>query len=254
MTRAAAWAVRATALTAALWVVAAGLTGCGAAPSKLGPAGVDELTIPTPSPAPADFAGHATNPWFPLRVGTRWTYHLETPASSGTVIAQVLPQARDVDGITTTAVRWQLRDHGTALTVLVRWYAVDRAGNVWWFGQKVTRHGRPPLDFLAPRSFEAGRNGAEAGLVLTASPRVGDGYLNAQQGDVVERRSTVTSLNGTVTTTSATYRDAVTTRDLSSLEPLHTVQTFFARGLGMVAQQDTTSASTTLTLARVQGP
>jgi hypothetical protein len=33
-----------------------------------------------------------------------------------------------------------------------------------------------------------------------------------------------------------------------------TVQTFFARGTGLVAQQDTTSTSTTLTFVRVRRP
>ena len=133
---------------------------------------------------------------------------------------------------------------------MVRWYAVDDVGNVWWFGQQVAPHG-PPLDRLAPRSWQAGRAGAEAGLVLTATPREGDGYYNGQQPRVVQRRSTVVSLTGTVATTRRTFRHAVVTRDLSSLAPLHTVQSYFGRGLGLVAEQDTTSVSTSLSLVRI---
>lgn len=253
MTRAAAWAVRAAALMMGATMTSAALTGCGASPSKLGPTGVDELTIPTPTPDPADFSDHAANPWFPLVAGTRWTYRDDTVTSSTPVTAEVLPGTREIAGVATTAVRWWIGKHATQRVAVTRWYAVDTAGNVWWFGQQVALDS-PALDFLARRSFQAGRDGAEAGLLVPAHPRMGDGFLNAQQSGVVQRRSTVLSLKATVATTTRTFRDALVTRDLSSLEPVHTVQTYFARGIGMVAQQDTTSTSTSLTLVRVRRP
>lgn len=251
MTRAAAWALRAAAPVALLLLVSAALAGCGAAPAKLGATGIDELTVPTPSPDPADFTGGVANPWFPLVAGTRWSYRQDTLTGSRTVEAEVLSGQRVIAGIGTTPVRWQVRSRGAAHTAMVRWYAVDRGGNVWWFGQRIAPHG-PRLDSLATRSFQAGRDGAEAGLVLSATPRVGDGYLNARQPHVVERRSTVISLRGTVVTSTQTFHGNVVTRDLSTLDPLHTVQTYFARGIGMVDQQDTTSTSTSLSLIRVR--
>jgi hypothetical protein len=251
MTRAASWAVRVAAPVLALSVLPAALSGCGASPAKLGPTGTDELIIPTPSPAPADFRGDVSNPWFPLAVGTRWTYRQETSSGSRTVVAEVLPQQRRIAGVETAQVRWQVRSHGSVHTAMLRWYAVDRDGNVWWFGQRVVPHG-PPLDPLAPRSFQAGKDGAEAGLVLSAVPRVGDGYFNARQPRVVERHSTVLSLAGTVVTPTRAFHDTVVTRDLSSLDPLHTVQTYFADAIGMVAQEDTTSTSSSLTLVRAR--
>ena len=234
----------------ALSLVGALLAGCGASPKAVGPAGIDELTIPTPSPDPADFTGNAQNAWFPLEPGTRWTYRRYTPYGEQPVLATVLPHRRTIAGIPTSAVRWTVRAGGRERTVLVRWYAVDRAGDVWWFGQRVAPHA-PVLDRLAPRSWTAGRGGAEAGLILTARPREGDGYENAHQAGVVERRSTVVSLDGTAATPSRTYRHTVVTRDLSSLVPLHDVQTYFVRGLGMVGQQDTKAISTSLALVRM---
>jgi hypothetical protein len=250
MTRAGAWAVRAVAPMVVLAVGSALLSGCGGSPAPLGPAGVDGLTIPTPRPDPRDFPGRATNPWFPLSPGTRWTYRQYTPDGNRVVVATVIPGRRPVDGVSTTVVRWQVRVDGADRTAMLRWYAVDTAGNVWWFGQQVLPHA-PRLDRLAPRSWQAGRHGAEAGLVLTSMPREGDGYLNARQPRVVERRSTVVSLTGTVATTGRTFRHTVVTRDLSSLAPLHTVQSYFGRGLGLVAQEDTTSVSTSLSLVRM---
>lgn len=249
MTRAGGWATRA-ALPAAVLVVAGGLlAGCGASPKHVGPKGVDELTVPTPSPDPADFTGHAENVWFPLEPGSHWTYREYLPTGYRTLAVAVLPGTRTVDGIATTAVRWQVHHRRADRTAMVRWYAVDTAGNVWWFGQRVAARS-PRLDPLAPHSWRAGVAGAEAGLLLTATPRLGDGYLNASQPGVVESRSTVESLDATVATPSRTYRHTVATRGLSTLAPLHIVLTYYARGLGMVAQQDTKSVSTSLSLRR----
>jgi hypothetical protein len=250
MTRATAWAVRVAAPLVALSigsVASVVLSGCGMSPRELGPTGVDGLTIPTPSPVADDFAGDGTNPWFPLVAGTRWTYRQDLATGSRSVVAEVMPRRRSIAGVRTTAVRWQVRSHGTGRTVMVRWYAVDSVGNVWWFGQRVATRG-PRLDNLAARSFEAGREGAEAGLLIAAAPREGDGYLNARQPGVVERRSTVLSLTGTVTTAMQTFHDTVITRDAGTTDPLQTVETYFARGVGIVAQEDTTS----LSLVRVQ--
>jgi hypothetical protein len=251
MTRAAARAGRAAATLAVLILIPAVLTACGASPASLGPAGVDGLTIPTPSPSPADFSGHTENPLFPLRPETRWVYRQYTPTGFRTVLATVLPEQRDIAGIATTAVRWQIREHRRDRTAMVRWYAVDTAGNVWWFGQQVLPH-TPRLDPLAPASWLAGREGAEAGLILTDPPRMGDGYFNAVRPGVVERRSTVVSLTATVATTTRTFRHAVATRDLSTLEPLHVVQSYYAAGLGLVAQQDTVATSTSISLMRMR--
>lgn len=250
MTRAGAWATRAALSIAAAALPVALLSGCGASPEPVGPAGIDGLTIPTPSPDPQDFTGHAENVWFPLDPGTRWTYRQYLPTGLRTVVATVLPGQRRIAGIATTAVRWQYREHGTDRTAMIRWYAVDSAGNVWWLGQHVDTR-QPRLDLLAPRSWQAGVHGAEAGLVLTADPRLGDGYLNAAEPDVVARRSTVDSVGSTVVTAEHEFRHTVVTRDLSTLEPLHVVQTYYARGLGMVAQEDTRVVSTSLSLVRM---
>jgi hypothetical protein len=219
----------------------------------VGASGVDGLTIPTPSPDPADFGEHVDNPWFPLVPGTTWTYRRYTPYGSHVLTATVLPHPRPIAGVPTTAVRWQVDRHGREVTVALRWYAQDRSGNVWWFGQRVGRTGAT-VDPLVRRSWQAGHAGARAGLVLSAVPRVGDGYTNALVPGVLERRSTVVSLTASAATPRRTYRDAVLTRDASDQRPTLTELTFFVRGIGMVAQQASDATTSDLTLEAVHRP
>jgi hypothetical protein len=249
MTRRAAWAARGVALALGTALVA----GCGASPAPLGPAGIDELTIPTPSPDPADFTRRVDNPWFPLAVGTTWTYRRYTDTELDTVTARVLAASREIDGVRTTAVRYVLRaPHRRTTVAAVRWYAQDLAGNVWWFGQRI--HGDTPVDPLATGSWRAGIDGARAGLLLSARPRIGDGYANGYLRGTIERRSQVMSLNATVALPRGRYRGVVETQDESGLAPTVAMQSFFVRGIGLVAQETVAGGSTQLALLRVRRP
>jgi hypothetical protein len=226
------------------------LTACGASPATQPPSGIDGLTIPTPSPTPTDFVARVDNPWLPLVPGTRWTYRRYSATGGETLVATVLDRPHPVAGVDTTAVRWEVRrPSGRTTPLAVRWYAQDTAGNVWWFGQRLTRLGRD-LDALATRSWQAGRAGAQAGLIMAASPRMGDGYANAYARGVVERRSTVLSLTATASVPARTYHDAVLTRDVSRIEPIHVARSYYALGVGLVAQQTVSTTTSELFLVR----
>jgi hypothetical protein len=250
MTRVAATTRGPAALLAAVLATLA-LVGCGASPAPLGPTGIDGLTIPTPSPHPADFTADVDNTWFPLPPGTTWTYRRYTAEGSDLVVATALPVTRRVAGVATRPVRWVAVRGGRTTPLAVRWYAQDAAGNVWWFGQRLTPPGAG-LDALATRSWLAGRDGALAGLTMAAHPRMGDGYVNAYQRGVVERRSTVLSLRATASLPDRTYRSTVLTRDVSRIDPIHVDRSYYAPGVGLVAQQAVAVSTSELYLVRMR--
>ena len=214
---------RLVALAAALGL----LTGCGAAgeanPEKIGPRGVDELVIPTPSPDPGDFVSGVDNPWLPLAPGTVWTYEMSGSAAARLVVS-VAAAPVTVDGVPCVVVHSEATDVGGGMvSTQDAYYAQDRRGNVWLLGEE-----------SADRSWHAGAGGAEAGLAMPATPRVGDGYLEEDAPGVAADRTTVLALNGEATVPAGTFGDVLVVETRAGEGDPMTTRRWYAEGTGLV--------------------
>lgn len=189
------------AAAAGLLLLAGMAAGCGG-PRAYPPTGIDGLTIPTPSPRASNFVARIDNPWLPLSVRGRWVYGVQP---SGQRIVTVTGRGR-VDGVPTTRVVTRAGDGESRDD-----YAQDRAGNVWWFA-----HRGPDGTW----SWRAGVDGAEAGLVMPAHPRLGDGFTMAYQRGRVEDIGEVVAVSG----------DEVTIDVSSPLEPGAVTRLTYRRG------------------------
>jgi hypothetical protein len=198
--------------------LALAIAGCGSASDPSPPAGVDMLVIPTPSPDPEDFVAEIDNPWLPYEPGAEWVYEL-SGTETGTVTVTVAEETAPVAGITATVVRslQELDDRQAAVT---DYYAQDRAGNVWWLG----REGQ----------WEAGVDGAQAGLAMAANPREGDGYRLALLDGVVMDRARVVAVDGEVSVAAGDFTDVVEIETQSPLVPGVRLRQSHAEGVGLV--------------------
>lgn len=150
------------------WAVAVG------SPPKVGPSGVDGLSIPMSSPSPDDFVDEVTNEWLPLRPGAEWVRAGEIDGESVVETTTVLPERLEVGGIAATQVRTETEVAGVAGAPVVRLYAQDRAGHVWLVGRV--------------GEWTIGDEAAVAGLAMPAAPRRGDGWAReVRDGEVTER-------------------------------------------------------------------
>jgi hypothetical protein len=212
------------------------ITGCGSSPEKVDPAGVDELEIPTPSADPADFVEGIDNPWLPLTPGSTWTYRT-TAGDEETITVTVTDETREVQGVTTTVVLDVVTDaDGAVVEETYDWFAQDTDGNVWYFGEDTTEYdelGRPD----EAGSWEAGVDGAQAGIVMLADPRVGDGYQQEYYEGEAEDRGKVLSLDERVTIGLGTYDGVLQTEDTTPLEPGLTEHKYYVRGTGLVYEE-----------------
>ncbi|MFC6042875.1 hypothetical protein [Nocardioides hankookensis] len=210
--------------------LALSLAACGSASVSSPPSGIDELTIPTPSPDPHDFVDGVDNPWLPLPPGRTWTYDV-VDVHGGHELTVTVEPGPEVAGVATTA---RVSTEPGATTT--DWFAQDARGNVWWFGRE--------------GEWTAGEDGAEAGLAMPADPRVGDGYRMALQEGVVEDVATVLSVRGSATVPAGTYDDLLATRVTSDLGSTGSTDQYWSRDLGLVEEQ---GAGRTLRLSEVSG-
>lgn len=186
------------------------LAGCGSAPERYRPTGVDELEIPTPAPDPDDFVDEIDNELLPLVPGTVWEYAVSDGAQ---VTVTVTDETREVAGVTTTVVRGGSAGADS-------WYAQDEDGNVWFFG--------------AEGVWKAGVGGAEAGLAMPAEPRLGDGFVYAHHSDSSEELVEVVDVDASASTPYAQFDDVLETSVTTTSALGFTGRQLFAPGVGLV--------------------
>ena len=101
-----------------------------------------------PSINPADFEPRIAHKYFTLEPGTKFTYKRETSRGTERVETIVLHETKQVMGVTATVVREIEWLNETLIEDTRNWYAQDRSGNVWYFGEAVDnyreRQGRGP--------------------------------------------------------------------------------------------------------------
>ena len=223
----------------AIAVVALVVVGAGAASGSLVPSascvvprGREHVALD-----PADFATRITNPLWPMSVGSRWIYR-ET-AADGTKqrdVVAVLPKTKAIaNGVTARVVSDVATENGVPVEVTRDYYAQDRCGNVWYFGEATIEYenGKP---VSTAGSFEAGVDGAQAGVIVPARPREGMRYRQEQFAGHAEDRAEIFSLGEQVEVPFGYFGRGrvLMTRETNPLEPRVLEYKFYARGIGPV--------------------
>jgi hypothetical protein len=183
---------------------------------------------------PADFSLTIDNPYFPLRPGSRWVWRETAAGKRETNIMTVTNASKKVkNGVTARVVRDVARDGKTLVEVTDDWYAQDRAGNVWYFGEQTTeyKNGKPAT---TKGSFEAGVDGAQPGVIMPARPTPGLTYRQEYYKGQAEDAGEVLSRTEQVQVPFSHFAGAVLTRDLNRLKPKFVEYKFYAKGIGPV--------------------
>ncbi len=115
------------------------------------------------------------------------------------------------------------------------WFAQDRRGNVWYLGED-TKSYEPGGKVNTAGSWEAGRDGAQAGVAMPAHPRVGQRYRQEYYAGQAEDRGRVLSVNEQVESPYGHFKGAVLIKDTTPLEPRLVEYKLYARGVGAVLE------------------
>jgi hypothetical protein len=237
--------VGAAAVTAAL--LSALLLACGGS-DKSSTSGSATNTFPQSNePAnlnPADFTTQIDNPYFPLPVGAQW--HVRVTNQEGLVQQQVITVTDKTkkmgDGVTARVVHDVVSEGGKPVEITEDWYAQDREGNVWYFGED-TAEIKPNGQRDTSGSFEAGVNGADAGIAMLAHPTPGQTYREEYFVGHAEDRTRVLALDQQAEVPFGHFRNVILTEDYTPVEPNVLELKMYAPGIGQVLAQTVSGGS-----------
>jgi hypothetical protein len=166
---------------------------------------------------------------------------------------RVTHRTRLIQGVRTTVIRDVLRrDGGSLAESTTDWYADDNAGNVWYFGEKTATYDRHGHVQSREGSWEAGRHGGEAGLIMPAGPHATDAYRQEYLAKHAEDQAWIVGFKRAVHVPAGRYRHVVRSFEWSRLEPRVLSTKLYARGVGIVREADLVGGSEEFEVVKVQ--
>jgi hypothetical protein len=160
------------------------------------------------APVPRNFVRRVDNPWFPLIPGTTFVYRGVKDGKASRDVYSVTFATKRIQGVLCTAVRDRLFLAGRLGERTTDWYAQDRRGNVWYFGESTAELDRAGRVTSTEGTWQAGRNGAQAGIYITGTPQA------------------------TISVPYVTSHNALLTKEWTALEPGTLDHKYYVRGIG----------------------
>jgi hypothetical protein len=188
---------------------------------------------------PHDFVSRVDNRYFPLRPGTTLRYEgvAENGKTAQTDVVFVTRKRKRIQGVSCVVVRDTVSAGGTPVERTYDWYAQDKKGNVWYFGED-SRGYRNGRFVKAGDSWRAGFDGAHAGIIMKAKPKAGDKYRQEYYRGHAEDRAEVLGSHGAVDTPFRSFGTTLQTVERTRLEPGVAERKYYAAGIGEIKSQD----------------
>ena len=186
---------------------------------------------------PADFVGTIDNPYLPLPPGTTFIYEGQTASGTEHNEVAVTHETKDILGVPCVVVRDTVTIDGQLVEDTTDWYAQDKYGNVWYFGENAKQYENGEIVGIAG-SWTGGVDGALPGILMQASPVVGKFYRQEFALGAAEDMADILSLNESVTVPYHSYDHCLETNEFSPLEPGTNEHKFYAPGVGYVLDID----------------
>jgi hypothetical protein len=185
---------------------------------------------------PADFSTNIDNPYWPMKPGSRWVYsETDTEGKRERAVVTVTDKTKKIaNGVTARVISDVVTENGQPVEVTDDWYAQDKDGNVWYLGEAVRNFENGKI-VDREGSFEAGVDGAEAGIAMPANPVPGLSYRQEYyKGKAEDKGAVITVGKEQVEVPAGYYKGVLMTRDLVPLEPKVQEIKFYARDVGPV--------------------
>ncbi|MBL7996239.1 hypothetical protein JNM05_12790 [bacterium] len=185
---------------------------------------------------PADFLPGDSitgNTYFPLIVGQTMIYEGFDDGESETVEVIVMDSIKTIMGVDCRIVRDKAFENDELVEDTFDWYAQDRSGNVWYFGED-THEIENNVPVNSDGSWEAGVDGALPGILMFAEPIVGVWYRQEYYKGEAEDVAQVLSIGETLTVPYGTFTNCLRTLEYPLLEPGNEENKIYAPGIGLL--------------------
>lgn len=194
---------------------------------------------------PTNFVAHIDNPYLPFTPGTTLVYEGATEDGTERVEVTTLSETRQVMGVTVTIVRDIVYLDGVMVEDTYDWFAQDKQGNVWYFGEEVANY-EDGILVDHEGAWMAGEGGALPGIVMYAQPsaHIGTAYFQEYDPGEAEDMGEVMRVGETMTVPFGSFADVVQTKDWTPLEPKALEHKFYAPGVGLIKELDVNSGET----------
>jgi hypothetical protein len=200
---------------------------------------------------PTDFNKNSTNidnqylPWMP---GTTFVY-AGAPGSNTKDTEIVTHDTKKIAGVNCVVVDDTVREAGKVTEHTLDYYAQDKKGNVWYFGEdsQTIQDGKVVStegSWLAGQVPEGGSKKAEPGVIMEANPQLYDSYNQENAYPVAQDHAEVLSLDAAAP--KVPYGDysnggLLMTLETSAVEPGAAEVKYYAQGVGQVYGLDLVS-------------
>src|SRR5919202_5134747 len=200
---------------------------------------------------PSDFTTTIDNKYFPLKPGTTFVYQGKTNKGTEGDVVAVTSNTKRIMGVDCVVVNDKVTEEGKLTEQTYDWYAQDKQGNVWYFGEdsKELKNGKVTR---TEGSWEAGKNGAKPGIIMQAQPKVGETYHQEYYKGEAEDMAKVLDLNGSTKVPYGSFNHVLVTNEWTPLEKGVAEHKYYAPGVGNVKEAASKGPPETLQLVDVK--
>ena len=214
----------------------------GATPGPVPPTTTCQLPVFGPGSTyhphidPADFTPNVDNPLFPLTPGTTLVYSGFKDGEAALDLFAPSTRTKVIDGVTTRVVEDRLFLDGFLEERTSDYYAQDRCGTVWYFGEDTAELDRRGHVISTEGSFHAGVDGAEPGVFMQAHPEVGRLLRQEWYPGHAEDIFAAVDLHTAVAVPYGRFQNALRTAETTALEPGVLDNKYYVPGIGQVEE------------------
>jgi hypothetical protein len=210
--------------------------GSPAVSDVIGPPSTASLPPYKPVIDPSAFTDQITNPYFPLKPGTVYVYDGLRDNVPRRAEVTVTNETKLIMGVKCIVVRDVVTSKNALVEKTVDWYAQDKDGNVWYFGEDTAEYTNGAVTNTAG-TWLAGVDGALPGIVMKAHPKVGDAYRQEYRPGEAEDFAKVEKLDATITVPAGNYSNVIVTEDTDLLDTSKLEHKSYAPGVGFVGTE-----------------